>query len=63
MFECILFQSFESITIFLHIMLEYNLGERLKENYLSSFYKVGDWSIFVGTNVMYFCIQKHNYIS
>jgi hypothetical protein len=44
-------------------MLECNLGKKKKINYLSSFYKVGDSSIFVGTNVMYLSIQKHNYIS
>ncbi len=27
-----------------------------------SVYKVGDWDIFVETNVVYLCIQKHKYI-
>jgi hypothetical protein len=45
-------------------MLEYNLGKIfLKKNYFISFYKVGDWNIFVKTNVMYLCTQKHKYIS
>ncbi len=26
------------------------------------FYKVGDWNIFVETNVMYMRIKKHKYI-
>jgi hypothetical protein len=26
-----------------------------------SFYKLGDWSIFVKTNVMYVCTQKHKH--
>jgi hypothetical protein len=51
-------------TIFFNIMLEYNLGKILeKRNYFISFYKVKDYSIFVETNVMYMCIQKHNYTS
>jgi hypothetical protein len=49
MFECIPSQTFEKkITIFLYIMLEYNLSKiLLKKNYFISFYKVGDWNIFV----------------
>ncbi len=48
--------------IFLRILLEYNLGKRLEKNKFISFYKVGDWSIFVEMNVMYLCTQKHKYI-
>jgi hypothetical protein len=48
--------------MFLHIMLEYKLGKILKKIILISFYKVGDWSIFVETNVVYLCIQKHKCI-
>ncbi len=44
-------------------MLEYNLGNLLERNYFISFYKVGDWSIFVKKNVVYMCTQKHKYIS
>jgi hypothetical protein len=44
-------------------MLEYNLGKRLEENYFISLYKVGNWNIFMETNVMYMCIQKQKYIS
>jgi hypothetical protein len=43
-------------------MLEYNLGNGLIKKKFISFYKVGDWSIFVETTVMYLCIQKHEYI-
>ncbi len=43
-------------------MLDYNLGKIfLKKNYFISFFKVGDWNIFVKTNVMYLCNQKHKY--
>jgi hypothetical protein len=52
----------KSFTIFLHIMLDITLGKILEKNYFISFYKVGDWSIFVETNVMYMCTQKHKYI-
>jgi hypothetical protein len=41
MFECIPPQTFER---FLHIMLEYNLGNELEKNYFISFHKVGDWT-------------------
>jgi hypothetical protein len=45
--------------MFLHIMLEYNITKILeKKNCFISFYKVGDWSILVETNVMYMHIQK-----
>ncbi len=37
------------------------LGKILEKNYFISFYKVGDWSIFVKTNDMFLCIQKHKY--
>ncbi len=43
-------------------MLEYNLGKIFKIYILISFYKLGDESIFVETNVVYLCIQKHKYI-
>ncbi len=43
-------------------MLEYNLGKKLEMNNFISFYKVGDYSIFVETNVVYLCVQKHKYI-
>ncbi len=43
-------------------MLKYNLGNKLEKKYFNSFYKVGDWSIFVETNVVHLCIQKHKYI-
>jgi len=43
-------------------MLEYTLGKILnKKNYFISFYKGKDWNIFVKTNVMYLCTQKHKY--
>jgi hypothetical protein len=58
MFECIPPQTFERFTIFLHIILEYNLGKRLKKKHFISSYKMEDWSIFVETNVMYMCISK-----
>jgi hypothetical protein len=51
----------KNFTIVLHITLKYNLGKILKNNYFISFYKVGDWSIFVKTNVMYMFIQQHKY--
>ncbi len=54
MFECIPLQPFEKqFTIFLHIMLEYNLGKRLEKKKFISIYKMGDWSIFMETNVVY----------
>jgi hypothetical protein len=43
-------------------MLEYDLGKILKIYVFHFFYKFGDWNIFVETNVMYLCIQKHKYI-
>jgi hypothetical protein len=47
---------------FLNIMLEYTLGKILKlKNYFISFYKGKDWNIFVKTNAMYLCTQKHKY--
>jgi len=54
------FKLLKYFTIFLHIILEYNLKKRLE--FFFSFYKVGNWSIFVETNVMYLCTQKHKYI-
>jgi hypothetical protein len=39
-------------------MLEYNVSKISFKNYFTSFYKVGDWSIFVEKNVG---IQKHKY--
>ncbi len=44
-------------------MLGYNLGKRLEKKlfHFISFYKVGDWNIFVKTNVMYLCIFKNIY--
>jgi hypothetical protein len=43
-------------------MLEYTLGKILKlKNYFISFYKGKDWNIFVKTNAMYLCTQKHKY--
>ncbi len=47
--------------IFLHIILEYKLGQRFFKNYFISFYKVRDYNIFVEMNVMYLCTQKHKY--
>jgi hypothetical protein len=43
-------------------MLEYNLGNIFKKKLFHFVYKVGNWNIFVETNVMYLCIQKHEYI-
>jgi hypothetical protein len=34
----------------------------IKKNYFIVFYKVGDWSIFLKTNVVYMYIQKQKYI-
>jgi len=43
-------------------MLQYNVGKNLeKKIYFISFYKIGDQSIFVKTNLVYLCIQKHKY--
>jgi hypothetical protein len=42
-------------------MLKYNLNNILRENYFISFYKMGDWNIFVEKNVILMCIQKHKY--
>jgi hypothetical protein len=42
-------------------MLEYNLSKIFLKNLFISFCKVGDWSIFVKTNVVYMCIQKQKY--
>jgi hypothetical protein len=47
--------------IFAYIMLEYNFGKTLEKKFIS-FYKIGDWNIFMETNVMYMCTQKHKYI-
>jgi len=59
-----LISNFQKIfTIFLHIMLEYNLGKKLEKNNFISFYKVGDYSIFVEMNVVYMCVQKHKHIT
>jgi hypothetical protein len=41
-------------------MLEYNLGKILENNYFISLYKLGDWSIFVITDIVYMCTRKHN---
>ncbi len=41
-------------------MLEFNLGKIFFLKTIS-FYKVGDWSIFVETNVVYLHTQKHKY--
>jgi hypothetical protein len=49
--------------MFLYIMLKYNLSKILGKKKFISFYKMGDWSIFVEIIVMYLCIQKHKYIS
>jgi len=38
-------------TIFLHIMLEYNLYKRFFKKYFISFYIVKDWNIFMETNI------------
>jgi hypothetical protein len=47
-----------------HDLLEYNLLAKILKNiYFISFYKVGDWSIFVEKNSVYLCTQKHKYIS
>jgi len=43
-------------------MLEYNLNKRLEKKLFHFIHKVGDWIIFVETNVIYMCIQKHKYI-
>jgi hypothetical protein len=44
-------------------MLEHNLGQILEKKIISfHVIKGGDWNIFVETNVMYLCIQKHKYI-
>jgi hypothetical protein len=42
-------------------MLQYNLGKILEKKYFISFYKLRGWNIFVETNVMYMCTQKHKY--
>jgi hypothetical protein len=34
-------------------MLKYNLGNKLGKKNFISFYKLGDWSIFVEMNVMH----------
>jgi hypothetical protein len=48
MFECIPPQTFQkNFIIFLHIMLKYNISKILEKNYFISFYKVGDWSLFM----------------
>jgi hypothetical protein len=60
MFEYITFQTFERFSQYFCI---YNLSKKIKLNCFISFYKMRDWSIFVKTNVMYLCIQKHKYIS
>jgi hypothetical protein len=47
-------------------VLEYNLLAKILKIYIFhiiSFYKVGACSIFVKTNSMYLCTQKHKYIS
>jgi hypothetical protein len=47
-----------------YYVLKYNiLVKILKYIYFISFYKVEDCSIFVKTNSMYLCTQKHKYIS
>jgi hypothetical protein len=43
-------------------MLEYNLSKIFLKNNFISFYKVGDWNIFMEINVVYLCTQKHKYI-
>jgi hypothetical protein len=45
----------------LKLLKEYNLSKTLIFKIFISFYKVKYWSIFVETNVMYPCIQKHKY--
>jgi hypothetical protein len=52
----------KKITILLYIMLEYNLNKILGKKKIISFYKVGDWRIFVKKNVVYLCTKKHKYI-
>jgi hypothetical protein len=38
------------------------LKQDVKYIYFIFFYKFGDWNIFVETNVVYLCTQKHKYI-
>jgi hypothetical protein len=67
--HCITFQgcaclnvSYQKIfTVFLYLMLQYNVGKSLEKNYFISFYKMEDRNIFVKMNVVYLCIQKHKY--
>jgi hypothetical protein len=40
-------------------MLEYNLSKTPQKKNIS-FYKLGDWNVFVGINVMYFFTQNTN---
>jgi len=52
----------KNFTLFLHIMLKYNIRKILEKKLFHSMYKVRVLSIVVKTNVMYLCIQKHKYI-
>jgi hypothetical protein len=57
----------KNFTIFFHVMLEYNLCKILKKKLFHFIYKVGDWNIFVQTNVVCLCAcvlvyKDHKYI-
>jgi hypothetical protein len=48
----------------IHNIFAYNIKIQPKQNIeIKPFNKVGDYSIFVKTNVAYLCTQKHKYIT
>jgi hypothetical protein len=63
MLQCITSQTFERISHYF-CTLCYNItyAKYLKRNYFISFYKVGDWNVFLKTNVVYLCTYKHKCI-